>query len=168
MTILESLPLNRPAFCLDQGIMTDKWRFVFCFCFCFFSSLFETLGRNVWLPELCNIFFFYGFCCFTSPERKTLLPGVVLVDCPEALKLEKMRTSELCYSCFKEKDFLKLSFRTEPELSTVGKLVRHGRTAHRGKDGAPWERWRTAGMHWTESEVGVFQWRRGVIHKDFY
>lgn len=90
--------------------------------------------------------FFYGFCCFTSPERKTLLPGVVLVDCPEALKLEKMRTSELCYSCFKEKDFLKLSFRTEPELSTVGKLVRHteeqrtvGKMAHRGKDGAPRE-----------------------------
>lgn len=106
-----------------------------------------------------------------------MLPGVVLVDCPEVLISEKTRTSELCYSCFKENDFLKRSFRTEPELSTVGRLVHYGRrahrgnkgalweeqrtmgrTAHRGKDGAPWEGRHTVGrmVPWTESEVGVF------------
>lgn len=55
--------------------------------------------------------FFSGSCCFNSPERKILLPGVVLVDCPETLKLGKtIRTSELFYSSFEENDFLKLSF----------------------------------------------------------
>lgn len=101
--------------------------------------------------------FFRIPAALTSPERKTLLPGVVLVDCPEASISEKTRTSEPCYSCFKENNFLKRSFRTEPELSTVGRLVHYGRRAHCGENSAPWEEQRTVGKMAHHGKDGT-QW----------